>query len=208
MPSLSEWKAPGTRETFLTQKHSWQNSPRGWRPTYLMNSVKECCLLEMIYNRGNQNKIVKGPLHCGILFSKIFCSSIFVMINNKMLISNQFCSQVMHDVLREDGSDCWSGGGLLDTKLPGVVLHDRLMTDAALGAVPIKTEHSYSLASDGDSMPESPISLETMDDGEFKICNWDSHPKSRIPARHRPCYLFLIRGRRGWCPKCIEPATP
>lgn len=77
----------------------------------------------------------------------------------------------MHDVLREDGSDCWSGSGLLDTKLPGVVLHDRLMTDAALGAVPIKTEHSYSLASDGDSMPESPISLETMEDGEFKICN-------------------------------------
>jgi hypothetical protein len=83
-----------------------------------------------------------------------------------------FCVfQVMHDVLREDGTDCWSGGGLLDSKLPGVVLHDRLMTDAALGAVPIKTEHSYSLASDGDSMPESPISLETMEDGESKICN-------------------------------------
>jgi hypothetical protein len=86
--------------------------------------------------------------------------------------------QVMQDVLRAGGDvtevavgECWgstSTGTLLDTKPPGaVVLHDRLMTDAALGAVPIKTEHSYSLTSDGDSMPESPISLETMDDGEY-----------------------------------------
>ncbi|GLV44131.1 Cyclic-AMP response element binding protein A [Carabus blaptoides fortunei] len=45
-----------------------------------------------------------------------------------------------------------------DPMLPGVILHDRLMTDAALGTLPIKTEHSYSLASDGDSLPESPIS--------------------------------------------------
>ncbi|KOB75923.1 putative Cyclic AMP-dependent transcription factor ATF-6 beta [Operophtera brumata] len=42
-----------------------------------------------------------------------------------------------------------------DSKL-GVVLHDRLMTDAALGAAPIKTEHSYSLHSDGESEPCSP----------------------------------------------------
>lgn len=45
-----------------------------------------------------------------------------------------------------------------DPMLPGVILHDRLMTDAVLGTLPIKTEHSYSLASDGDSLPESPIS--------------------------------------------------
>lgn len=38
----------------------------------------------------------------------------------------------------------------------GVVLHDRLMTDAALGAAPIKTEHSYSLHSDVESAPNSP----------------------------------------------------
>lgn len=38
----------------------------------------------------------------------------------------------------------------------GVVLHDRLMTDAALGAAPIKTEHSYSLHSDVESAPSSP----------------------------------------------------
>ncbi|XP_065345994.1 cyclic AMP response element-binding protein A isoform X1 [Cloeon dipterum] len=64
-----------------------------------------------------------------------------------------------------DGTDWPSTGAEFDMKIPGVVLHDRLMTDAALGAVPIKTEHSYSLASDGDSRSESP-SMETMDDDD------------------------------------------
>ncbi|XP_055378794.1 cyclic AMP response element-binding protein A [Condylostylus longicornis] len=54
-----------------------------------------------------------------------------------------------------------------DVKLPGVILHDKLMSDALLGTLPIKTEHSYSLNSDGDSMPESPGSLKNkMDDME------------------------------------------
>ncbi|EEB13844.1 Cyclic AMP-dependent transcription factor ATF-6 beta, putative [Pediculus humanus corporis] len=56
----------------------------------------------------------------------------------------------------------WSAA-FLDVK-PQVILHDRLMTDAALGTVPIKTEHSYSLNSDGDSSPDSPISLDRIDD--------------------------------------------
>lgn len=43
-----------------------------------------------------------------------------------------------------------------DPLLQTVVLHDRLMTDAALGNLPIKTEHSYSLSSDGDSLTENP----------------------------------------------------
>ncbi|XP_026313817.1 cyclic AMP response element-binding protein A [Hyposmocoma kahamanoa] len=38
----------------------------------------------------------------------------------------------------------------------GVVLHDRLMTDAALESAPIKTEHSYSLHSDVESASNSP----------------------------------------------------
>lgn len=42
------------------------------------------------------------------------------------------------------------------------------MTDAALGTRPIKTEHSYSLASDGDSLPDSPISDRRID-GEFDL---------------------------------------
>ncbi|KAK6625891.1 hypothetical protein RUM43_006190 [Polyplax serrata] len=56
----------------------------------------------------------------------------------------------------------WSAA-FLDVK-PQVILHDRLMTDAALGTVPIKTEHSYSLNSDGDSSPDSPISLDRIDE--------------------------------------------
>ncbi|KAL1487742.1 hypothetical protein ABEB36_015579 [Hypothenemus hampei] len=35
--------------------------------------------------------------------------------------------------------------------IPGLILHDKLMTDAILGTRPIKVEHSYSLSSDGDS---------------------------------------------------------
>lgn len=60
----------------------------------------------------------------------------------------------MQDVLDEDSE---MGDWLIerDSKL-GVVLHDRLMTDAALGAAPIKTEHSYSLHSDVESAPPSP----------------------------------------------------
>jgi len=58
----------------------------------------------------------------------------------------------------------------LDKELPAmatVVLSDKLMTDAVLGGSrPIKSEHSYSLTSDGDSLPESPISSHRMDDME------------------------------------------
>lgn len=59
-----------------------------------------------------------------------------------------------------------------DSKLPPVILNDKLMTDAIIGTggMPIKTEHSYSLNSDGDSisdtLPESPHSLQNKMDGE------------------------------------------
>ncbi len=44
-----------------------------------------------------------------------------------------------------------------DHKIPPVILNDKLMTEALFGTVvPIKAEHSYSLTSDGDSMPDSP----------------------------------------------------
>lgn len=52
-----------------------------------------------------------------------------------------------------------------DIKMPGVILHDKLMTEALLGTLPIKTEHSYSLNSDGDSIPDSPRSLQNKIDG-------------------------------------------
>ncbi|XP_075160350.1 cyclic-AMP response element binding protein A isoform X2 [Haematobia irritans] len=55
-----------------------------------------------------------------------------------------------------------------DVKDAAVILNDKLISDALLnGTLPIKSEHSYSLNSDGDSLPESPHSLHTkMDDME------------------------------------------
>lgn len=70
----------------------------------------------------------------------------------------------MQDILKVNSSgDLTVEWSLMEKDLPGVVLHDRLMTDAALGTRPIKTEHSYSLASDGDSLPDSPVSNNKMD---------------------------------------------
>lgn len=60
--------------------------------------------------------------------------------------------------------DCDNAAG--DPKIPHVILNDKLMTDALLGTIPIKNEHSYSLTSDGDSMPDSP-SDGTKIEGEF-----------------------------------------
>ena len=71
-----------------------------------------------------------------------------------------------------------SADNLMTSMLDGLVRHDRLLTDSLnLGAhlatspttsehhipqpqLPVKTEHSYSMAgSDGDSIPDSPLSL-------------------------------------------------
>lgn len=66
----------------------------------------------------------------------------------------------MNESLRLTPSDvdwfmeCDNAGG--EHKIPHVILNDKLMTDALLGTIPIKAEHSYSLTSDGDSMPDSP----------------------------------------------------
>lgn len=53
-----------------------------------------------------------------------------------------------------------------DSKMSQVILHDKLISDALIGTLPIKTEHSYSLNSDGDSMPDSPRSLHTKIEGK------------------------------------------
>ncbi|ALC44709.1 CrebA [Drosophila busckii] len=51
------------------------------------------------------------------------------------------------------------------------VLHDKLISDALLnGTGPIKTEHSYSLNSDGDSLPDSPKSLQAKIDDMDDEC--------------------------------------
>lgn len=74
----------------------------------------------------------------------------------------------MQEVLKMQSGDMTIEWNCIPSKdIPGVILHDRLMTDAALGTRPIKTEHSYSLASDGDSLPESPTSHHKVEvDGE------------------------------------------
>lgn len=54
-----------------------------------------------------------------------------------------------------------------DSKLPGVVYQDKLISDALLSNVPIKSEHSYSLNSDGDSTTDSPHSLQNKIEGNL-----------------------------------------
>uniref|UniRef100_A0A6M2DG15 Putative creb/atf family transcription factor n=1 Tax=Xenopsylla cheopis TaxID=163159 RepID=A0A6M2DG15_XENCH len=77
----------------------------------------------------------------------------------------------MVDPFRADAEmlqDCWFTSDSRDMKPSPVVLHDRLMTDAALGSLPIKNEHSYSIESDGDSGPSSPVTaVDDMDDECF-----------------------------------------
>lgn len=48
-----------------------------------------------------------------------------------------------------------------------VIYQDKLISDALFGCQPIKTEHSYSLNSDGDSIPDSPRSLQNKIDGKL-----------------------------------------
>lgn len=62
-----------------------------------------------------------------------------------------------------------------DIKMPGVIYHDKLISDALLGQTPIKSEHSYSLNSDGDSIPDSPRSLQNKIDGKFSRAHTNDH---------------------------------
>ncbi|XP_045533913.1 cyclic AMP response element-binding protein A isoform X1 [Papilio machaon] len=89
----------------------------------------------------------------------------------------------MQDVLDEDSD---MSDWLVEREAKsGVVLHDRLMTDA-LGAVPIKTEHSYSLHSDGESAPPSPhhTKVDDMEDECYPAIPasaWRSRRRSSSP---------------------------
>ncbi|CAH0397325.1 unnamed protein product [Chilo suppressalis] len=85
----------------------------------------------------------------------------------------------MQEVLDEDSE--MSDWLIRDSK-SGVVLHDRLMTDAALGAAPIKTEHSYSLHSDVESAPSSPHHTK-VDDMEDEC--YPAMPASAWSSRRR-----------------------
>ncbi|KAI5703048.1 hypothetical protein M8J75_007162 [Diaphorina citri] len=69
-------------------------------------------------------------------------------------------------IFRTDSDDEW---GCVSVKVPEphVILHDRLMTDAALGTVPIKTEHSYCSPNsaepnmEDDCYPAIPLNIAT-----------------------------------------------
>ncbi|XP_071445531.1 cyclic AMP response element-binding protein A-like [Hetaerina americana] len=92
----------------------------------------------------------------------------------RMTLQGGWGTKAIHEVFRSGTEPevewCAAADALLqdEVRTPPVVFRDRLMTDAVLGNMPIKTEHSYSLSSDGDSMSaDSPISLESkMDDME------------------------------------------
>lgn len=70
-----------------------------------------------------------------------------------------------------------------DNKVPHVILNDKLMSDAILGGMPIKTEHSYSLNSDGDSMAYSPQSLQKqIEDGKLTMTAHPACLPASLPA--------------------------
>ncbi|XP_050678137.1 cyclic AMP response element-binding protein A [Leptidea sinapis] len=104
----------------------------------------------------------------------------------------------MQDVLDEDSD---MGDWLIerDSKM-GVVLHDRLMTDAALESLPIKSEHSYSLHSDVESAPPSPsqTKVDDMEDECYPVI-----PASAWRSRRRSSSPLLVKSE----PKS-EPESP
>lgn len=78
--------------------------------------------------------------------------------------------QEMREVLKIQSSEDGIEWAFMEAKdIPGIILHDKLMTDAALGTRPIKAEHSYSLSSDGDSSPSSPKPQPKVDGKLFNV---------------------------------------
>ncbi|KAH8376459.1 hypothetical protein KR200_009369 [Drosophila serrata] len=84
-----------------------------------------------------------------------------------------------------------------DVKDDTVILHDKLISDALLnGTQPIKTEHSYSLNSDVDSLPDSPKSLQA------KIEDMDDECYPAISLK------TATSGRATIDPKCLTLHVP
>ncbi|XP_055593435.1 cyclic AMP response element-binding protein A isoform X2 [Uranotaenia lowii] len=103
--------------------------------------------------------------------------------------------QLMQDTLKMSSYGDMQDWMDRDSKLPPVILNDKLMTDAIIGGSgmpPIKTEHSYSLNSDGDSisdtLPDSPHSMQNkMDDMEeecYPAISMNGHNKQHLIHRH------------------------
>lgn len=72
---------------------------------------------------------------------------------------------------------------------PGVVYQDKLISDAMLTNVPIKSEHSYSLNSDGDSTTDSPHSLQAKIEGKHMRA---PSPPSRCKSISYFCCSFTF----------------
>lgn len=102
------------------------------------------CLLYVVF-------LQVGTVNCYLLSLILF---IFFVI-----FYHFFCLQTISEVLEAADKE-WQ-----EEVKPQVILHDRLMTDAALGTAPIKAEHSYcSLV--GANGPESPLD---MNNGELSL---------------------------------------
>lgn len=105
-----------------------------------------------------------------------------------IIISHKLCNSNIWTILQYDDDAkinlflCWqahqetsklaSDGEMYDwlldrdVKIPPVILHDKLMTDAILGGdLPTKQEHSYSLKVDSISESDSPRILRNKMDG-------------------------------------------
>lgn len=79
-------------------------------------------------------------------------------------------NQAMQEALNLSNDTDMSDWPFLDRDIKsGVIYQDKLISDALFGCQPIKTEHSYSLNSDGDSIPDSPRSLQNKIDGMCQI---------------------------------------
>ena len=96
----------------------------------------------------------------------MYCCNIRINLYLESTFYFQHCSEALRSGC--DGDSLWAG--VLDNSKMGtlatLVKNDRLLTDSLpmAGETPVKHEHSYSLetrgmASDGDSIPDSPLSL-------------------------------------------------
>lgn len=112
----------------------------------------------------------------------------------KELWDSDLDGPMVTDVLNDDD---WQQE---EVKVPVMVLHDRLMTDVALGTAPIKVEHSYCSLDSNDA--QSPLaSLEDADEECFssltakRRCSRDQSPPSPCPSHNQqpPSPLVVIK---------------
>uniref|UniRef100_A0A1B0CJU7 BZIP domain-containing protein n=1 Tax=Lutzomyia longipalpis TaxID=7200 RepID=A0A1B0CJU7_LUTLO len=135
-------------------------------------------------------------------------------LHNKMDAIRVFSgvTKAMQDALKLSSGDPELSDWYLDKdiKMPQVILHDKLMTDA-LGTLPIKTEHSYSLNSDGDSLPDSPGSLhnkmDDMDDECYPAITMNTAALSTRTTQYRAVNSQFISSMQNSCSNDSESAT-